>query len=63
MSKQPDGPFVSAFENDTTGVVKQELITDGMLRKEVTTRQFSSGGDYHDSQSISPLVRQEKVDA
>ena len=67
MSKQPDGPFVSAFENDTTGVVKQELITyrvkDGMLRKEVTVRQFSPGGDYHDSQSISPLVRQEAIDA
>ena len=67
MSNQPEGPFVSAFENDTTGVVKQELITyrvkDGMLRKEVTTRQFSTGGDYHDSQSISPLVRQEVINA
>ena len=67
MNSKLDGPFVSAFESDTTGVVKQELITyrvkDGMLRKEVTTRQFSSGGDYHDSQSVSPLVRQEFVDA
>ena len=47
--------------------MSKQLITyrvkDGMLRKEVTTRQFSSGGDYHDSQSISPLARQEKLDA
>jgi hypothetical protein len=67
MNSKLEGPFVSAFEADTTGVVKQELITyrvkDGMLRKEVTTRQFSTGGDYHDSQSISPLVRQEAIDA
>ena len=67
MNSKLDGPFVSAFESDTTGVVKQELITyrvkDGMLRKETTTRQFSNSGDYYDSQTVEPLVRQEAVDA
>jgi len=44
MNSKLDGPFVSAFESDTTGVVKQELITyrvkDGMLRKETTMTIF-----------------------
>ena len=35
MSSKFDGPLVSAFESDTTGVVKQELVTyrvkDGIL--------------------------------
>lgn len=57
-----EGPFVSAFESDTTGVIKQELITyrikDGMLRKEVTTRQFKSdGSDWHDSSRAEPLAK------
>ena len=61
MNSKLEGPFVSAFEADTTGVVKQELITyrvkDGMLRKEVTTRQFSPDqADWHDSVSVAPLV-------
>ena len=63
MNTRQDGPFVSAFESDTTGVVKQHLITyrvkDGMLRKETTTRQFSDTGDWHDSSTVEPLVRQE----
>tara|TARA_A200000159_G_scaffold141694_1_gene144721 strand:- start:373 stop:579 length:207 start_codon:yes stop_codon:yes gene_type:complete len=68
MNSKLEGPFVSAFESDTTGVVKQELITyrvkDGMLRKEVTTRTFqSNGNDYHDSQTVEPLVRQEVINA
>ncbi len=45
MSSKFDGPLVSAFESDPTGVVKRELVTyrikDGMLRKEVTTRKFN----------------------
>jgi|TARA_B100001057_G_C22680859_1_gene883696 hypothetical protein len=63
MNSKLDGPFVSAFESETTGVVKQELITyrvkDGMLRKEITTRKFSGDGDYHDSNTVEPLIRQE----
>ena len=61
MNKEYDGPFVSAFETDPKGVVKQELITyrikDGMLRKEVTSRRFNSDQtDWHDSQSFDPIL-------
>lgn len=61
MNAGLDGPFKSAFESDTTGVVKQELITyrkrNGMLVKEVTTRQFSADSkDWHDSTTSQPLV-------
>ena len=61
MNNKFDGPLVSAFESDPTGVVKQELITyrikDGMLRKEVTTRKFNSNQtDWHDSSSVDPMM-------
>jgi hypothetical protein len=61
MSNKFDGPFVSAFESDATGVIKQELVTyrikDGMLRKETTTRKFNSDQtDWHDSQSVDPMM-------
>ena len=48
-----DGPLKSAFESDTQGVVRQELVTyrmrSGKLFRETTTRVFSSNGDYQDS--------------
>ncbi len=61
MNNKFDGPFVSAFETDPTGVVKQELITyrvkNGMLRKETTTRKFNGDQtDWHDSQSVDPMM-------
>ena len=61
MNTKYDGPLVSAFETDPVGVIKQELITyrikDGMLRKETTSRKFNSDQtDWHDSQSVDPLV-------
>ena len=61
MNSKFDGPFVSAFETDNTGVVKQELITyrvkDGMLRKETTSRRFNSDQtDWHDTQSTDPML-------
>jgi len=60
MNSKLDGPLVSHFESDVTGVVKQELTTyrikDGMLRKEVTTRNFSSDGDYIDTSDYIPLA-------
>ena len=61
MNTKYDGPFVSAFETDPTGVVKQELVTyrvkDGMLRKETTTRKFNSDqSDWHDSQTVDPMM-------
>ena len=61
MNTKYDGPFVSAFETDPTGVVKQELVTyrvkDGMLRKETTTRKFNSDQtDWHDSNTVDPMM-------
>ena len=61
MSNKFDGPLVSAFESDSTGIIKQELITfrikDGMLRKETTTRKFNTDQtDWHDSQTVEPMM-------
>ena len=61
MSSKFDGPFVSAFETDPTGVIKQELVTyrvkNGMLRKETTSRKFNADQtDWHDSQSVDPIM-------
>ena len=61
MNTKYDGPFVSAFETDPTGVVKQELVTyrvkDGMLRKETTTRRFNTTQtDWHDSSTVDPMM-------
>ena len=61
MNSKLDGPFVSAFESDTTGVVKQVLVTyrkrDRMFVKETTTRSFQGNGtDWHDTSSVEPLV-------
>ena len=61
MNSKLEGPFVSAFEADTTGVIKQEFITyrmrDGMLVKETTSRKFqANGNDYHDVSTVEPLM-------
>lgn len=61
MSSKYDGPLVSAFESDATGILKQELITyrikEGMLRKETTTRRFNSDQtDWHDSSTVDPMM-------
>lgn len=61
MNSKLEGPFVSSFESDVTGVLKQELVTyrikDGMLRKETTTRKFNNNqSDWHDTNSVEPLV-------
>ena len=61
MNIKYDGPFVSAFNTDPKGVIKQELITyrvvDGMLRKETTSRRFNSDQtDWHDTQSTDPML-------
>jgi hypothetical protein len=59
MNSKFDGPFVSAFESDIDGVIKQELITyrvvNGMLRKEVTERTFTNG-DWLDTSTVKPLA-------
>lgn len=64
MNTRYEGPFTSAFESDIEGVVKQELITyrikNGMLRKEVTTREFRDNGkDWNDTSTVSPLAKVE----
>jgi hypothetical protein len=61
MNSKFDGPFVSAFETDSEGVIKQELVTyrvkNGMLRKETTSRKFNADQtDWHDSQSVDPIM-------
>jgi len=61
MNSKFDGPFVSAFETDPEGVIKQELVTyrikNGMLRKETATRKFNSDQtDWHDTQSVEPMM-------
>lgn len=53
------GPFYAAFQGDTAGVIKQELITyrikDGVLVKEIVSRDYSNS-DYQDSTSVTPLA-------
>ena len=57
--QEKQGPFYAAFEGDTTGVIKQELITyrirDGVLVKEVVQRKYSKN-DYQDNTSVTPLA-------
>ena len=55
-----DGPFKNAFEGDTEDVVRREIVTyrmrNGMMIKESAVRDYYKSGDYHDSQSSTPLV-------
>ena len=55
-----DGPFKAAFDADTDGVVRREIVTyrmkNGMIVKEEACRDYYRSGDYHDSQSTKPLV-------
>lgn len=55
-----DGPFKSAFDADTTNVVRREIVTyrmkNGMMVKESACRDYYENGDYHDSQSTMPLA-------
>ena len=55
-----DGPLNSAFNDDKTDVIREELITyrmvDGRLQKEIVTRDyFNKGKDYHDAIHTIPL--------
>jgi len=54
-----EGPFYAAFQGDTTGVIKQELVTyrirDGVLVKETVQRNYSEN-DYTDNFSVTPLA-------
>jgi hypothetical protein len=55
-----EGPFKNAFDADTDGVVRREIVTyrikNGMMVKETACRDYYQSGDYHDSQSTMPLV-------
>ena len=55
-----DGPFKAAFDADTTGVIRREIVTyrmkNGIMVKEVAYRDYYVSGDYHDSQAATPLV-------
>ena len=55
-----DGPFKNAFEGDTEDVIRSEIVTyrmrNGMMVKESAVRDYYKSGDYHDSQSSTPLV-------
>jgi len=54
-----EGPFYNSFRGDTTGIIKQELITyrirDGILVKETVKRDYK-GNDYIDNVSVTPLA-------
>jgi hypothetical protein len=55
-----DGPFKQYLEQSTEGVIRQELITyrieDGVLKRQIVTRDFIESGDYHDTSYSLPLV-------
>lgn len=57
-----DGPFKAAFDADTDGVVRREIITyrmkNGMMVKEEASRDYYKSGDYHDTNNSKPLVHQ-----
>lgn len=55
-----DGPFKNAFEGDTEGVVRREIVTyrfkNGIMIKESASRDYYGSNDYNDSISTQPLV-------
>ena len=54
-----EGPFKSAFEADTVGVLRREIVTyrllNGVMIRETTVRDYYKNGDYHDSQTTLPI--------
>ena len=54
-----EGPFKNAFDADTDGVVRREIVTyrmkNGMMVKETAVRDYYKNGDYNDSQNAMPL--------
>ena len=56
-----DGPFKNAFEGDTEGVVRREIVTyrfkNGLMVKVTATRDYYGDSDYNDSISTQPLVK------
>jgi len=58
--KMSDGPFKAAFDADTEGVVRREIVTyrfkNGIMIKEEASRDYYKSGDYHDTNNSKPLV-------
>lgn len=56
-----DGPFKNAFDADTDGVIRREIITyrmrNGSMIKEEASRDYYTSGDYHDTINSKPLVQ------
>jgi len=56
-----EGPFKSAFDSDTEGVIRREMSTyrwrNGTVYKDVVTRVYSADGDYHDTSTTMPLAK------
>jgi len=57
-----EGPFKAAFDADTDGVIRREIITyrmkNGIMVKEEACRDYYKNGDYHDANNSKPLVHQ-----
>ena len=55
-----DGPFKAAFDADTDGVIRREIVTyrytNGAIVKEEASRDYYKNGDYHDTTTVKPLV-------
>ena len=55
-----EGPFKAAFDADTSGVVRREIVTyrykNGVMVKETAVRDYYKDGDYHDTINSMPLV-------
>lgn len=60
QEREDAGPFKNAFESDVEGVIRREINTyrmrQGVMVKESATRDYYKSGDYHDSQTIMPIV-------
>ena len=56
-----DGPFKNAFDADTDGVVRREIVSyrikNGVMIKETAVRDYYKSGDYHDAINSKPLVQ------
>ena len=56
-----EGPFKSAFDADTKGVIRREIVTyrvkNGVMTKESATRDYYGNDDYNDTISSQPLVQ------
>ena len=61
VDKVQPGPFKEAVEADAEGVIRAILTTykkkDGILVKEVVTRNYYGDKDYNDSYSHEPLCQ------